>query len=344
MGGYGAQYGSPQYGYEILGIAPILMNQSPAPGTTDISRSSNIVFELFDEITGVDTDSVVVYIDGAKAWEDDAPVGAFAGVRTDVLNGYRYEINPDDLLANFSWIVVEVQALSIGGGVLEEDYQFQTRDEVGPILENRNPRDGERYVERERPIIFDVTDGNNVNEDSIEIYVDGILAWENNASKPGFTITKTVIANGFNFNIDPASDFAYEDSVSVRVVSTDIAPTPSTSDHTYNFTTISTLPVVTVQTPSPSGDAGTDTHIIIGLEHKYGIRLDSIKVWIQPSSDESFEIAFDGSKSSQFTSKYEGPHSEVIPTGKGYKIIIDRVSNFEVGKTVTAHVHAAAAD
>jgi hypothetical protein len=344
MGGYGTKYGSPAYGYETLGVPPELQNLDPYSGETGVPIGKNLILEIFDDISGLDIYTVMIWINGVAAWEDNLPNPGFSGSKTPITNGYRYEINPDDNFPNFSWVTIGVYAESSNGGILDEEYQFQTSDEIGPALENRNPRENERYVEINRPIIFDLVDSNGVDESSIEIYVDNVPAWLSDTQQSGFTVTKTAITDGFNFNIVPDSTFAYEATIPVRVVSAEDPPSSTTSDHTYSFMVSAVEPEIIFQNPESNGNAGTDTHIIVGIQHKYNIRLDSIRIWIKPSADDPYEIAFNGYNDPPFTTKYDGPYSEVAPLAKGFKITLDRVENFTIGKQITAHVHVAADD
>jgi hypothetical protein len=342
MGGYGTQYGIASYGYEDIGAPPVLRNLDPQANETGVFRDENIILEVYDDITGVDEDSIIIRVDGVTAWQNDTQQVGFSVAKTIISNGFRYEINPDDLLANYAWINIEVYAESFGSEVLDEIYQFQTRDEIGPSLSNFDPGRSERYVESDRPIIFDLTDNQGVNADSVVIYVDSVVAWEDDDQKNNFTVTKTSITNGFNFKIVPSSNFAYEATIPVRVTAEDLIGTAS--DFTYSFYVSAEPPEVVAQVPEPDSSADVSTNVEISVEHKYGIRLNSIKIWIKPSNDGVFELAFDGSTPNQFVSGYDGPAREVFPLPKGFKIVLDRLQDFTMGDRVTAHVHVAAND
>jgi len=336
--GYGAQYGVSDYSFEVLGTPPILQNQDPAPNETGVSRSVNIILELIDELTGIEAASVIIKIDGDTAWSNDAAQVGYSGTKTSITDGFRYEIDPDDLLPNLGTVTINVYAETVGGASLDESYLFYIADEVGPILSNLDPRANENYVELNRPIWLDLTDTNGVNGDSIEIYVKGVEAWKDNEQKIGFTVTRTVIVDGFRFKIVPDELFQNEEIVSVRVISEDSYPTPTSSDRFYTFQAMSVEPTIALQLPEPDEFGDISANIEISAEHKYGINLSVSKVWVRPSNDDIFYLVFDGGT---FLSGYNGAESEVQPLSRGYKITIDKEDNYQMGATITVQAHIA---
>jgi hypothetical protein len=209
----------------------------------------------------------------------------------------------------------------------------------GPEVSNKVPDSGD-IVHPVYRVSFDITDEDGINEDSIVVRINDNVAWQNNLQQPGFTVEKTVIDDGFHFDIDSNEQYPYESVIPVRVQASDLYQEPETSDIQWTFSTGSRGPYAYYQFPLPNtGEPGTSS-IVIDLKAKYSLWKESIKIWIKPSEDDPYELAFNYSAYPRFTENYNGAESKMEPTSNGLKITIDRIEDYEIGKTISVIVHS----
>jgi hypothetical protein len=107
---------------------------------------------------------------------------------------------------------------------------------AAPYLANLDPYDGQCQVYTDDTIILQILDADgNLDDSSVILTVSGTIAWTGDAQQPGFTVTKTPVANGNEYEITPDTRFTPSTDIDVRVQAADLAL--ETLDQTYSFTT-----------------------------------------------------------------------------------------------------------
>jgi hypothetical protein len=237
--------------------APVVSNQTPSPSDTGVDRDTNILLDITDAGTGVDDSTVILTVNGTVAWTGDAQQPGFAVTKTPITDGFRYEINPDSSLPELTVIPIRVQAddLTPSPNSLDTTYSFTTADITAPTLQNRDPSPAQTGVAASANVVLEIVDlgGLGVDAASVILTVGGSIAWTGDAQQAGFAVTKSVVTDGFRYEINPDTDFAELTAISVRVQADDLAASPNSVDTTYSFTTADvTAPTLQNQSPAPS--------------------------------------------------------------------------------------------
>lgn len=330
--------------YAIFGLnpdfeAPVLANQNPAPLDTDVDVDTNIYLELTDVGTGINALSVVLTVNGDTAWTGDAAQPGFAVTKTPIANGYSYSINPTARLSEGVTNTIDVYAEDnvLLPNVLDTSYTFDTINEL-PYLQNLDPFSGENDVPTDSTIRVEVIDDHSgVDEDTVIIEVEGVVAWSGDAQQPGFTVAKTVLAGGYRYVITPDDLLPENTSVDIHVVADDQAPTPNTLDTTYAFTTINNPPYVDNEDPAPletdvarTKDVSFDLKDVAGGS---GINLSSVRIYLEGS------LAYNGA-TDLFQPPYDGTNSERTAITDGHHFVLDKVVDWDAYDTVVVRVVA----
>jgi hypothetical protein len=105
-----------------------------------------------------------------------------------------------------------------------------------PLLQNQDPAADATNVSTSTDISLDIIEqgGSAITDSSVIITFDGDIAWQNDAEQAGFSVTKTVLADGLRFVIDPDVGLISNTLYSVRV---EAASGSEELDETYSFTT-----------------------------------------------------------------------------------------------------------
>lgn len=224
---------------------PYLDNQNPAPAQPNVPRATDIEFDILDDRsadTGVDIDTVKVWIEGVLAWENDAPQPGFSGVRSAIAGGENFVIDPSAIFPESAIISVRVQAYDLASipNLLDTTYEFNTAG-TEPYLANQDPQPLEFDVDPSGPIQFDILDPETgVDPASIWIRVNGDYAWFAGAPQAGFAVNRISIADGYRFIIQK-SGLLPTGSNSVEVYAENQAELPDALHTTYTFTTVDIL-------------------------------------------------------------------------------------------------------
>lgn len=106
---------------------PVLQNQIPAPGETDVLPGNNIVLEIIDVGAGLKASSVVLEVNNVVAWQSDAAQPGFAVGTAPVSNGLKYTIDPVADLPELSTVRIDVYAedWATVPNILDTFYEFQ---------------------------------------------------------------------------------------------------------------------------------------------------------------------------------------------------------------------------
>jgi hypothetical protein len=224
-------------------VGPHLANRSPSPGGV-MPVDQNILFDIIDDKTGVDPDSVKIWVAGTLAYENQAAKVGFTVNRTTLTGlpfpqkGYRFSVDPDDDFVPSITVEMRVQCQDFGGppNIMDQTYTFDTTpDTRAPWLTNRDPEPESIDVEQTRGIRFSIADDFRVELNTVEIWINDVLAFYQSAWKNNFTglyETNTKV-NGYNFLVVAPEHWEDEQRVKVNVRAQDTVP--NQMDETYYF-------------------------------------------------------------------------------------------------------------
>lgn len=264
---------------------PEWANLSPDSGDIDVSLTTTISLDILDYDAGVDVDSVYIKVEGVYAWLNDTEQTGFSVVKSSITDGYRYVITPDSPFTSYQTVDIDVYAedLDTIPNVLNDSYNFRTVDVEAPIWDNLSPDEDDINVPVDTTISLDILDyGYNIDENSVDISVEGVYAWHNNAEQTGFSVVKTTIANGYRYVITPDSSLPAYTYIDIDVYAEDLAPTPNVLNDSYSFRTAdSDAPVWDNLAPNDSDiNVPVDTTISLDILD-YGTGVDATSVYIK---------------------------------------------------------------
>jgi len=133
--------------------------------------------------------------------------------------------------------------------------------EPPPYIDNKDPYNGETDVAIDKSPQFDLLDddsGIDVNETKIWIKEGAgsfVLIWENDAQVgASYVVTKNPLTYGYQYVINPVSDFSNSTVIQIRCYGEDSSPGEYSVDETWSFTTIAlpTPPYLISEPVSPN--------------------------------------------------------------------------------------------
>lgn len=172
--------------------------------------------------------------------------------------------------------------IGLDGGLQEQLHAGFIPDLNAPYLQNRDPAPFETSVAQDKVIEFELMDDETgVDVDEVQVWIEGVLAWENDAPEAGFTGVRTPIAGGHHFSIDQLADFDESQTVSVRVKAQDFATILNYLDETYSFITFGTSPALDNLNPfSGELDVDPSRHVFLDIvDPETGVNAST--VWIK---------------------------------------------------------------
>jgi len=210
-----------------------------------------------------------------------------------------------------------------------------------PYLANQIPFPGQFDIGFTPDIWLDIIDDTSgVNESSVWIKVDGAYAWLLSTAQPGFTVTRTTIANGYRYKIRHSAAFPGAHIVLVEVHADDLAAIPNTLSTSYWFRTIGdTLPPF-LYNRDPVPDAGG---IVPGASFSFdvlddysGVVPESLVFYVDGA------MAYDGVSGNWHPpyDGYVGRVEDVVDGYDGYHARIDHPTPFPASARVNIRVVA----
>lgn len=216
--------------------APFLTNLLPVSGQIQVDLNSNITLDIADLHTGVDEDSVDIYVEGNQVVSGGQVTGEYALVTiisVPSINGFRYIIDPFDSLPIFSNIEVEVKAsdlFTISGSpnVLDTSYFFQTLSNADIVISGFKvfingsgyvDFDVEDTVPTEDPTNFRITysdlSGSGIDINNSSVSIDGVTL-------TGVSFTEVISGSNDSYFVDFSvfPDYEGESSVLFRAEQT----------------------------------------------------------------------------------------------------------------------------
>lgn len=320
---------------------PYLQNQNPAPAAINVSRYTNILFDVLDDYTGVDLTTVRVWAGGSLAYRGDtdtflAPYAGPASSRSVVAKGYHFVLDPTVTFGEYIIILVEVNAYDLAGipNFLSTSYSFKTIDETAPYINPSTQSPAAGSVDR--PLNTNITldvldDGAGVDASTVWLKVSGVYAWLSDVQQPGFTVTKTTISGGYRYVINPDTDFASYETVTIAVYASDLSTPTNTLDTSYTFRTVDDIaPYISYRHPTEGDTNVTVWHEVNVNLVDAGSGVDANSVVITVGSviawqNDAAQPGFEGSAKTTIGGGFSYVIQHTIPFFVGSPVIIDIV-------------------
>ena len=314
-----------EYYFEIIDdIQPPYTGEwDPEPGEENVPIDTNIVFNIYDNIEGVDITSIVVDIQGFSY--------------THLNTSFTYQVIPNgyaitlDLPNDFDYgenVTVQIDATDLSQSINVMPtyiYSFQCEFDIFPPYTGEyDPIPGQQNVPLDTNISFHVYDDDlGVDINTLQAEVDGI---------------QYSIANGnlsysgdpadYSISINPTENFDFSQSVIVYISVDDLSiPANQLSGFSYSFQCIADddTPYVTSLDPQAySVDNPVNTNISFHIiDDGYGVDVNSVVAYVQ-------YIEYSVALGNLF---YSGAVND-------YFFIVDPVDNFNSGDTVYVSIDA----
>ncbi|MBU2542198.1 Ig-like domain-containing protein [Patescibacteria group bacterium] len=327
---------------------PVIDTKSPSSGATGIAVNSTVSFRLYDAMAGIDSSSAVVRMkeSGGSYYTQSASIGSSLSTNETRYYQYSGSFNPNSNIKTNSGYyeyatsyTVEVSADDLGSASTHStttEWSFTTEDDTNaPYITNFSPTDGSSGVAVTSNVSFRVKDyksnggtipGLGVDEDTIAIVLNSAsLGTLNYTCSSGVVTCDISNPNSVLVTINPASDFAENEAVSVDIGASDLHSSANAmTTSSYSFTTEDTAPPTIsgfTPTANSTGSASSTNisfHIVDGGS---GVAIEYLDVYVNNDN-------------------YTAISSEVTVTGDAsdYLIVIDPVSNFTVDQAVVVRI------
>lgn len=304
--------------------SPTLTSFNPSDNITNIHPSSNIDFEIDDNL-GASSNSILVKINSSVVLSNGVFRNGFQGSESKITKdgyGFNISIDKETIFNQGSWITVNITAEDKAGNSISSNYQFKTTE--GPVLSNLKPAPGSVNVSTNTNITLTIDDDVSVNSNSILIKVENITVVTDGQFQNGFNGPSSQIlrsGNGFDITIDNEGSFSYSEVVNVSIYGEDNIFLSCNTN--FSFTTIgSTIPSFAGFDPVPfNTGVNIDANIYFEIDDDTGIDLNSLYITVNSN------IAY---TNSAFQSGYSGMTSA---DGPGYNVTVDPDSNFDLNRT-----------
>jgi hypothetical protein len=232
---------------------PFVVNHSPAPRATGVSPNTAISFEVRDDLSGVDSASIAMRVNG----------NSMQPVLQRRQNGYLANFKPAAPFALNDTVRVSVEASDRAippNRMPTENFYFVTqRDVIPPFATNHRPAKGATNVPLDTDIRVEVVDAlAGVDRSSLSMQVNGQLVQPNSLAP---------ILQGFSVQYKPAQNFQYNSIIQVVIRGRDLArPVNEMPPDTLRFATIRDVepPFTTDHQPAKGATAApANTNIVL---------------------------------------------------------------------------------
>jgi hypothetical protein len=138
--------------------------------------------------------------------------------------------------------------------------------EEDPYITNQDPNNGDTGIAIDKSPQFDLLDDDSgIDATETKIWIkEGagsfVLIWDADAQVgASYVVTKTPLSLGYQYLINPVSDFSNSTVIQIRCYGVDLAPGAYTVDETWSFTTVSipTPPYLISEPSSPNQNLTT---------------------------------------------------------------------------------------
>jgi hypothetical protein len=303
-------------------VSPYVTPLYPLAGSNGIPVDSDVTFRIFDDIDGVDIQSVEVDINGITYTSNNSSF-FYSGT----IFSYIITINPpmdfqfDDLIN----IQIDASDLEVPANVMQTySYSFQTIEDMQPpYIGGLDPEPGAVNIPQETDIGFTIYDsGIGVNLTSIVVVIQGVSYTHNDELFYYYGNT-----NEYHILINVPINFELAEIVEVSIDASDLNGI-SMATFEYSFEIIGDMqpPYTGEWNPEHGEDeVPIETNISFNVyDNIEGVDITSIIVDIQGI---------------QFTHLNTSFTYQTIPNG--YTVTLDLLNNFDFGEIVTVQIDAA---
>ncbi len=312
------------FGYSLFAdsVPPYVTPLYPTAGATGIPVDSDVTFYIYDDIDGVDINTVQVDINGIIYSSNNSSF-FYSGTPF----SYIITINPpmdfqfDDLIN----IQIDASDLEEPANVMPTySYSFQTVEDLQPpYIGGLDPEAGAVNVPQNTDIEFIIYDsGIGVNLTSVIVEIQGVTYTHNNGLFYYYGN-----ANAYHIIIDVPVDFELAEIVEVSIDASDLNGI-SMATFEYSFEIIDDIqpPYTGEWNPEPGEDeVSIDANVSFNIyDNIEGVDISSVVVDIQGI---------------QFTYLNTSFSYQTIPNG--YTVTLDLPSDFDYGEVVTVQIDAA---
>lgn len=201
--------------------APYLSAQDPFPSETGVSPITRVKLRVNDDGIGVDPPTVTIVIDGDTAWASGALQAGFNGTATPFGGGIEYDLQRNIPLPPLSTVDVDVLADDFSANSLNTTYSFDTALDLPPEFENLDPEENSSNVSPDKVVSFDIVDNVAVDPTKTLIFVNGLLAYENEVAENGYSVVRTPVTFGYRYKVTPPLGWSFGTDVVFDVTARD---------------------------------------------------------------------------------------------------------------------------
>jgi hypothetical protein len=174
-------------------LHPEFVNIYPAQSSVDQSEDQNITFKINDPASnGIYPESVDIYVNFVPAMIDGVSQDGYSVELFEDGDGYGVIVE-HDRFTPYSRVYVGIFATNIDGNSSELEYYYDVGEIAYPDVVNQNPAPQDINVARSSDICFDLIDYTDVDFYSIEIKVNGKLAFSQGSFTSGFDDTNSSV-------------------------------------------------------------------------------------------------------------------------------------------------------
>jgi len=275
-------------------VSPWVENENPADGSTGVALDSLVRFDVVDDSSGIDIDSLSVLLDGETYVSTDSELAYTAkngGLR------YSIVIDPRNTFMDETEVSVRVDVSDIATNSVRHTYSFNEPflDNIGPKLTNAVPANGSKYDPSFNLISFHLTDNySGVDDDTIKItvssngYTDVYKKGDTNITISGTQLTDRFIV------IDPLHPFGEGIPVNVDAFAKDRRGNDGGGKYSFNYPISDTVPpyVRDLNIANNARVVLLSKNIFFSiLDDISGVNIDTVKVQID-SVDGSYHEEF----------------------------------------------------
>ncbi|MBU1078368.1 MAG: Ig-like domain-containing protein, partial [Spirochaetes bacterium] len=263
---------------------PYFTNLSPTNTQVNVATNSDIIFNLFDNISS-SSQSIIVRIAGTTALSNGLFLAGFGGSISASNAGYNVVVDPAIPFAESMPVSVYAYGADNGSNTNSIAWQFTTTDVTPPYFTNVSPTNNQINVATNANVILTLLDNVSASSQSMIVRIEGTTALSNGSFLAGFSGNISSSGTGYSVVVDPASPFAEWTNISAYFYGEDLSG--NTNFLSFVFTTTDgTLPTgVTLILPFNNAITNTNN---IGLlwssSIDTGSGISNYNVWVTNTS------------------------------------------------------------
>lgn len=218
--------------------APVITIKSPTAGATLTSSAPQIMVEVTDNDSGVNTSSFKLVIDNGVA------IGWAKGTTTAISGGYRWTYTPESALADGSHTITVNVSDNDGNAATQKSATIKV-DTTPPVLNVTAPTDG-IYTNKTAGVVSGTTNDVTSSPVTVTITVNGTDQGTVTVGSNGEFSHNVTYAEGDNTIVIKATDAAgkfstvertvHVNTVAPKIKAVTIAPNPVSAGATYTIT------------------------------------------------------------------------------------------------------------